>query len=87
MQGSKEQQGEIRQPSSVISAKKQRKTTEWKDQRSLQENQRYQGDMSCKDGLDKGQKWYGPNKQKILRRGSKKQDYTEDASKKKKKSS
>ena len=27
--------------------------------------------MSCKDGLDKGQKWYGPNKQKILRRGGK----------------
>ena len=29
MQSSKEQQGEIREPSSVISAKKQRKTTEW----------------------------------------------------------
>ena len=29
--------------------------------RSLQENQRYQGNISCKDGLDKGQKWYGPN--------------------------
>ena len=33
-----------------------------KDQRSLQENQRYQGNISCKDGLDKGQKWYGLNK-------------------------
>ena len=22
---------------------------------------RYQGNISCKDGLDKGQKWYGPN--------------------------
>ena len=22
---------------------------------------RYQGTISCKDGLDKGQKWYGPN--------------------------
>ena len=21
---------------------------------------KYQGDISCKDGLDKGQKWYGP---------------------------
>ena len=30
--------------------------------RSLQENQRYQGNISCKDGLDKGQKWYGPNR-------------------------
>jgi len=33
-----------------------------KDYRSLQENQRYQGSMSCKDGLNKGQKWYGPNR-------------------------
>ena len=24
--------------------------------------QRYQGNISCKDGLDKGQKWYGPNR-------------------------
>ena len=22
---------------------------------------RYQGKISCKDGLNKGQKWYGPN--------------------------
>ena len=29
MQSSKEQPGEIRKPSSVISAKKQRETTEW----------------------------------------------------------
>ena len=29
MQNSKEQQGEIRKPSSVISAKKERKTIEW----------------------------------------------------------
>ena len=28
----------------------------------LQENQRYQGNISCKDGLNKGQKWYGPNR-------------------------
>ena len=30
MQSSKDQQGEIRKPSSVINAKKQRKTIEWK---------------------------------------------------------
>ena len=30
--------------------------------RSLQENERYQGNISCKDGLDKGHKWYGPNR-------------------------
>ena len=29
---------------------------------SLQENQRYEGNISCKDGLDKGQKWYGHNR-------------------------
>ena len=28
--------------------------------RSLQGNQRYQGNISCKDGFNKGQKWYGP---------------------------
>ena len=33
-----------------------------KDQRSLQENKRYQGNISCKDGHNKGQKWYGPNR-------------------------
>ena len=32
---------------------------------------RYQGNISCKDEHNKGQKWYGPNKQKILRRGGK----------------
>ena len=30
--------------------------------RSRQENERYQGNISCKDGLNKGQKWYGPNR-------------------------
>ena len=29
---------------------------------SLQENWRYQGNISCKDGHNKGQKWYGPNR-------------------------
>ena len=33
-----------------------------KNQRSLQENQRYQGNISCKDGHNKGQKWQGPNR-------------------------
>ena len=32
--------------------------------RYLQENQRYQGNISCKDGLNKGQKWYGPKRSK-----------------------
>ena len=29
--------------------------------RSLQEKWRYQGNISCKDGHNKGQKRYGPN--------------------------
>ena len=33
-----------------------------KDQRSLQENQRYQGNISCKDGHNIGQKWQGPSR-------------------------
>ena len=61
-ENSKEQQEEIRKPSSAINAKKQRKTTDWERLESLQENQRYQGNISCKDGLDKGQKQYGPNR-------------------------
>ena len=36
-----------------------RKQQNGKDQRSLQENQRYQGNISCKDGHNKGQKSYG----------------------------
>ena len=28
---------------------------------TLQENERYQGDISCKDEHNKGQKYYGPN--------------------------
>ena len=28
----------------------------------FKENQRYQGNISCKDGLDKEQKWYGPKR-------------------------
>ena len=35
-----------------------------KDERSLQENQRYQGNISCKDGHNKGQKWYRPNRRR-----------------------
>ena len=30
--------------------------------RDLFKKIRYQGNISCKDGLDKGQKWDGPNK-------------------------
>ena len=30
--------------------------------RDLVEKIRYQGNISCKDGLNKGQKWYGHNR-------------------------
>ena len=30
--------------------------------RDLFKKTRYQGNISCKDGLDQGQKWYGPNR-------------------------
>ena len=30
--------------------------------RDLFKTMRYQGNISCKDGLDKGQKWSGPNR-------------------------
>ena len=30
--------------------------------RDLQESWRYQWNISCKDGHNKGQKWYGPNR-------------------------
>ena len=30
--------------------------------RDLFKKIRYEGNILCKDGLDKGQKWYGPNR-------------------------
>ena len=51
-----------------------------KDQRSLQENQRYQGNISCKDGLNKEQKWYGANRVEDIKK--KWQEYTEELFKK-----
>ena len=42
-------------------AKKQ-KQQNGKNKRSLQENKRYQGNISCTDGHNKGQKQYGPNR-------------------------
>ena len=47
-----------------------------KDQRSLQENWRYQGNISCKDGLDKGQKWSGPKEAEDIKKRW--QKYTEE---------
>ena len=46
-----------------------------KDQRSLQENWRYQGNISCKDGLYKGQKQQEPNEVDEIKKSW--QKYTE----------
>ena len=48
--------------------------------RSLQENQRYQGNISCKDGFNKGQKWQGPTEAEDIKKRW--QEYTEELYKK-----
>ena len=53
MQSSNEKQGEIRKTSSVINAKKQRKTIECESLEISQENQRYQGTFHAKMGTVK----------------------------------
>ena len=50
MQSSKDQEGEIRMPSSVIKQSNRGKQFNGKEQRSLQENQIYKENVSCKDG-------------------------------------
>ena len=55
MQSSKEQQGEIRKSSSVISAKNKKKTTEWERLEISSRKLEIQGMISCKDGLNKEQ--------------------------------
>ena len=55
MQKSQEQQGEIRKTSSMIIAKKQRKTTEWKKARDLFKKIRdTKGTFHAKMGIIKG---------------------------------
>ena len=51
-----------------------------KDQRSLQENQRHQRNFSCKDGLNKGQKWYDLTEAEDIKKRW--QGYTEELYKK-----
>ena len=48
--------------------------------RDLIKKIRYQGNISCKDGLDKGQKWYGPNRNRDIKKQW--QEYTEELYKK-----
>ena len=51
-----------------------------KDQRSLQENQRYQGNILCKDRFNKGQKWYDLTEADYIKKRW--QEYTEELYKK-----
>ena len=51
-------------------------------QRSLQEKQRYQGNISCKDGLSKGQKQCGPKAEEAEDITKRWQEYTEELYKK-----
>ena len=55
MQSSREQQGEIRKPSSVITAKKQRKTKEWERLEILRERRKHHakiGTIKDRNGKD-----------------------------------
>ena len=45
-----------------ISAKKQRKTIEWERLEISSRKLEIPGNISCKDGLNKAQKWSGPNR-------------------------
>ena len=80
MQSSKEQQGggvSLHQQSMQRNREKQQNE---KDQRSLQENQRCQGKISFKHGLNKGQKWYGLTETEDIKRRW--QEYTKELYKK-----
>ena len=65
MQSSKEQQGEIRKPSSAISAKKQENNRMGKNRDLFKKIRDTKGKFHGKMGKikdNKGQKWYGPNR-------------------------
>ena len=80
MYSSKEQKGDISLPKLNIQ-RNRRKQQKGKDQKSLQETQRYQESISCKDGHKKRTETvWSLQKQNILRRGGK--DYTEELYKK-----
>ena len=53
---------------------------EWERLKISSKNYRYQGTISYKDGLDKGQKWYGPNRAEDIKKRW--QEYTEELYKK-----
>ena len=66
MQSSKEEQGEIKKPSYMINAKKQREKTQnnrmGKTRDFFKKIRDSKGIFHAKIGTRKGQKWYGPNR-------------------------
>ena len=71
MQSSKEHQGEIRKPPSVINAKKERKTTEWERRNLFNKLKRCQGNILCKDGHTKDRNGMDLTEAEDIRRGIK----------------
>ena len=62
MQSSKEQQGEIRRPFSAINAEIEENNRMGKTRDLFKKIRDTKGTFHAKDGLNKGQKWYGPNR-------------------------
>ena len=56
------QKGEIRKPSSVINANKQRKIIEWERLEISSRKSEISQEHFSKDGHNKGQKWHGPKR-------------------------
>ena len=53
------------------SSKKYRETIEWERLDLFKKIRDIKVNISCKNGHNKGQKWYGPNRNRILRRDGK----------------
>ena len=68
MQSSKEEQEEIRKPSFSDQCKEIEENKRMGKPRDLFKKIRHQGNISCKDEHDEGQKWYGPNRSSIKKR-------------------
>ena len=80
MQSFKEQQGEIRKPSSAINAKKQRKTTEWKRLDLFKKITDTKGTFHAKMGSIKDRNGMGLTEAEDIKK--KWQEYTEELYKK-----
>ena len=75
MQSSKEEQGEIRKPSSETNAKKQRKTIEWESLEIYSRKLEIPREYLSKDGHNKGQKHMDLTEAEDIKKMW--QDYTE----------